>query len=82
MGDAAGSAMRKMCVVEPMASDRVAARGGDGTGPAWAGSLQRMILLDLVGRAEQATAEELATVLETMGAELFEAEMRALFGDA
>jgi hypothetical protein len=71
-----------MAVVEPMASDRVAAYDGDGAGPAWAGSLQRMILLDLVGRAERASADELATVLETMGAELFEAEMRALFGEA
>ena len=50
--------------------------------PTWAGSLQRMILLDLVGRAEEATADELATALSTAGADLFEAEMRALFGDA
>ena len=65
-----------------MAAHRGAAPGGDGAGPAWAGSLQRMILLDLVGRAERADADELATVLSTAGADLFEAEMRALFGDA
>jgi hypothetical protein len=71
-----------MRVVESLPAPPAAATTGGTDSPAWAGSLQRMLLLDLVARADRASADELASAVESMGADLFEAEMRAIFGDA